>query len=358
MIEARSRKDRQGRKWTSYRVGVRDAAGVKRWVTLPRGTTKAHAAAVEAQMKLSKHGDWLLQLLGTDDIEIADFVEGVWWTDYAERELAASTLSTYSVIWNRHLCPTIGAERLASFTSPMAATMRDQLLEAGVGTATVRKAMAMMQGVYTFAIEKGRAQFNPWVGVRKPRVARKRVIVPVDAVQVRKLVKAAEARGWHTDAMLIALLADIGARPGELLHAPWAHVKGRVLSIEATKTGTTRAATMSQAIANRLREYRLAAGRPAPETPIFARADGGFMRDHDYRNWRRRHFKDIVKDAGLEQTVKEPYDLRHHAASRYIADDMDVREVASQLGSSSETIWRNYVHLFKARDTGEQEETA
>lgn len=90
---------------------------------------------------------------------------------------------------------------------------------------------------------------------------------------------------------------------------------------------------------------------------LFVRSDGEPFTDTDYRNWRKRQFRDAAGAAGLldwDEDAKEwvgdfrPYDLRHPAASLKIRAAEPLAEIAADLGHSVETLIRTYTHEIEA----------
>jgi len=111
-----------------------------------------------------------------------------------------------------------------------------------------------------------------------------------------------------------------------------------------TKTGQERYADLPGPVAQDLRQWRIALGRPSGL--IWPRQrDGLAWRQADWNNWRRRWFDRAKLVAGLESFVA--YHLRHTAASLLIAAGRPVTEVANQLGHSPEVSARTYQHLIE-----------
>jgi integrase len=98
-------------------------------------------------------------------------------------------------------------------------------------------------------------------------------------------------------------------------------------------------------LAKGLAEWRLACGRPAGGELVFARADGGPWRDHDWRNWRRRVYQPVARAVGLSSP--RPYDLRGSFVSLLIQEGRTVVDVAAQAGHTAETCLRHYARLFR-----------
>ena len=93
-------------------------------------------------------------------------------------------------------------------------------------------------------------------------------------------------------------------------------------------------------------QYLLAAraGVPPEVKLLFPRADGRPWRDYDYRNWRKRHFKQAVAIAGLP--ITRPDDVRHACASLLIDAGWPLNQIANHLGDSVATLSTNYAHLI------------
>jgi hypothetical protein len=95
-----------------------------------------------------------------------------------------------------------------------------------------------------------------------------------------------------------------------------------------------------------LAEWRLASGRPPPDAFLFpGAAPDRPWRDHDYRNWRKRHFRSAAQAAGLPNA--RPYDLRHSFASLMLHEGrVGVVDLASQLGHSPTMTLNTYGHVI------------
>ncbi len=75
---------------------------------------------------------------------------------------------------------------------------------------------------------------------------------------------------------------------------------------------------------------------------VFAAEKGGPI---EHRNFVKRHFKKVLKEAGLPATVRL-YDLRHTAATLLIAEGEDARTVADRLGHAQVSLTLGtYTHV-------------
>ena len=150
---------------------------------------------------------------------------GSWWRDYASRNLERSTLKVYVSLWNCHALTRLGHLEVRRITPRVIAGFRADLEDAGVGPSSIRKTMAMLQGVFARAIELDRVRFNPLTPVRKPRAARKRAIAALAPVAVERIRALLRGDGRHAEATLVSVLAYAGLRPQEALALEWRHVR-------------------------------------------------------------------------------------------------------------------------------------
>src|SRR5581483_11518769 len=91
---------------------------------------------------------------------VAGFVER-WWREYAVVELEAATIAHYGRIWERHLRHRIGGYALRDVTPSVVAGLKAELFAGGVGTPTVRKALALLSGLFRCAVLWDRVDRNP-----------------------------------------------------------------------------------------------------------------------------------------------------------------------------------------------------
>ena len=79
---------------------------------------------------------------------LAEFVEDDWWPRHAAPNLKASTKDRYLENWGTHVLPGLGAYELRQITPMLVEEFRDQLERRGVGAATRRKALMLLQGMW------------------------------------------------------------------------------------------------------------------------------------------------------------------------------------------------------------------
>jgi integrase len=207
------------------------------------------------------------------------------------------------------------------------------------------------------AVILGDVDANPVTAVRKPAARRRRRVIALTVEQVEALLGHLRDDAGADAAMLAELIAYSGARPQDALAVPHRHV-GRSTIVYAdknvdgdvvpgSKTGLEkiRSVRLLRNLRADLLAHRMAAGNPAGAALIVARADGGPWREHDYRNWYRRHFRPAAVAAGVPHAV--PYDLRHTCASLRLAEQrLSLQELAEEMGHGVQVLAETYAHVI------------
>jgi integrase len=320
---------------------------------------KRDAEAFDAQVKRQKRiGE--LELVDAGRQTLAEFVEE-WWRLYAAPNLAPATLELYAMLWDKHVLPRLGGLQLRELTAERIEAFRVELVAAGTGEVSIRKALVLLQGVLQRAVEWRRIPHNPARLVSRPPAARRRAVRPLPPETVERMRVWLLERGRHRDAVLVSVLAYAGLRPGEALALTWGHVRERTLLIEralshgeirSTKTGQTRTVRVLGPLASDLAEWRLVCRRPSADALVFPAHDGGPWSRADWGNWRNRVFGPAARAAGLAKS--RPYDLRHSFCSLLIHEGGTVVEVARQLGHSPLMALNTYGHVFDELRDGER----
>lgn len=346
MIEPRERRRRDGTPYLVYRVRFWDADGQGRNRTFD---TLADAETFEAKLKLMKRAGELHKLDAGRET-LASFVDE-WWETYAAVNLASSTLTRYAEVWNKHMLNRLGGIRLRDLSPRVITGFRVDLERDGVGEATVRKALTMLQGILSRAVEWERISANPAAAVRKPPSRREREIVALPPKRIEALRGHLLDDGRLTDATLVSVLAYGGLRPwSEAVCLTWSTVRERTIRVYAPKTRRQRSVKMLAALQQDLLEWRLACGRPSPSTLVFPRPSGRAWTPEDVRNWRRRIWKPALDACGLPESLV-PYDLRHSFASLLLHENrLSVVEIANQLGHAATMTVDTYGHVLDELD--------
>lgn len=322
--------------------------------------SKRDAEAFDTEVKRRKRmGDLAHLDAGRQTVE--QFASGDWWQLHAKVNLTEATRRTYATIFDVHLLPRVGPMRLRDVTPEVVARLRADLAASGVGDSAARKALFLLQGIFTCAVAWGHVRTNPVAAVRKPSGRRKRAVIVLSPSTVEAMRADLRREGRLRDAALIAVLAYSGVRPGEALALRWGDVRERVLRIEratadgavkGTKTGTARTVRLLTPLAADLRELRLAEGRPSDDALVFPAPHGGLWRGHDWKNWHRRVYAPASERAGAAGT--RPYDLRHSFCSLLIHEGLSVVEVARQAGHQPSMTLDTYGHVIAELEGGER----
>src|SRR5439155_10577308 len=114
---------------------------------------------------------------------------GAEWWERAERELAPATLRGYKGVLRRHILPCLRTVRLANLNPPAVARFQSDLRRTGVGTPTIRLAMAVLSAICRDAVERGEMYANPVRAIKKPSAPRARNVVCLPPVKVEALRK-------------------------------------------------------------------------------------------------------------------------------------------------------------------------
>lgn len=310
---------------------------------------KRDAEAWEAKTKLAKRAGLLDSLdAGTETFE-AFYAD--WWVLYAERQLAPRTRDYYSRTVKKYILPVFGKQQLRQINALDVQKFAHEMEVNGAGRETVRKSLAILQGIFRRACEWGRMPANPVQYTSKPKAQRKasiRVFSPADVESILGRVDLSPAYGT-----LIRLIAYAGLRPAEALALDWADIRsGHLLIFRSnvrgayapTKTGSRRRVNLLRPLEADLRKYRLARGRPetGPVVGGGRASSTGLWTDSQYRNFRRRVWRDLPGVGGARL-----YDLRHSFASLLFAEHANPVYVAEQLGHSPAVLLSTYLHVIE-----------
>jgi integrase len=318
---------------------------------------KSDAVLFDGELRRKRRLGELAQLdAGTETLDA--YVAGTWAPTYVAL-LAPKTRELYTMLYDRHIAPTLGGVPLRELTPETIGRWQADRLAAGAGRVSVARALTLLGGIVQRAMESGRVQANPARLVRKAKTPRRAETRPLAPATIEGMRAACDAR----DAALLSVLAYAGLRPGEALALRWGDVRDRTLLVQravslgaekATKTGAHRTVRLLSPLATDLKEWRMRAGRPADRALVFPARDGGLWSDEAYRSWRRRAFARALTAAGVEHA--RPYDLRHSFASLLLHEGRSVIYVARQLGHGAQLTLSIYGHVIDELDDRPQQD--
>jgi integrase len=309
------------------------------------------AVLYDAEVKRRKQlGD--LHTLTASRQTLAAFAQE-WFQLYAIPNLAQATQRSYACLWDAHVLDRLGGYQLRQLTPEIITRFRYDLENAGVGPASIRRTLVLLQGMLERAVEWQRLTTNPAKRVKKPPQTRKQAIRPLAPSTVETMRSHLLGKKRLRDATLISVLAYAGLRPGEALALTWNHIRNNTILVEQavsyaqlkpTKTGQHRSVQLLAPLAHDLNQWRLATGQPHGDTLVFPGRNGQPLSDGAWRAWRRKTFNPTATKAGAPDAT--PYHLRHSYISLLIHEGKTVVEVARQAGHSPTICLSTYAHII------------
>ncbi|MGH2913530.1 MAG: tyrosine-type recombinase/integrase [Solirubrobacteraceae bacterium] len=353
-------------------------------------TLKRDAEAFERDVKRRRQlGPLALSQLTGRPPTLGEWMAERWVPEHAAG-LEQSTRTRYVEVYRLHIGPWLDAVALNELGVARLRGWQADRLRAGVGAGTIMKARTLLSSVLRHAAESEVIAGNPMTLVRAPRPPQRDAVVPLAPATVEAIRAAIAAPGkvavpagsrsgrprrayereGHRgpqagirDAALVAVLAYAGLRPGEARGLRWGDVRERTILVQRaadldgtakqTKNRASRSVRLLAPLAQDLKAWRLASGRPADSAPVFGRDDGEMWTKEDWGNWRSRQWADASRAAGLQATPR-PYDLRHSFASLLLAEGRAIHYVAAQLGHSPALTLSTYGHLFAEYEDAER----
>ncbi|HET7322603.1 MAG TPA: site-specific integrase [Longimicrobiaceae bacterium] len=325
---------------------------------------------------------------------LADYLKE-WLRDVAHLNITERTLEDYTDIVHRHIIPGLGAHPLGRVTRQLVQRFISDLVReevevkaktkrvkggktgrkggkdregAGEGTAaqeacgghetrrrfsarTVRYVHSVLHNALEHAVEISLIPTNPAKKVKLPKKEGSDAN-PLSDVEAKAFLEAAEGTRWFC---LWLVQVTTGLRPGEALGLKWVDVdldtgkihvqralvrkKDGTWSIDPPKTDRARrtVALPAETVKVLRRQHaaqaseKLKAGDEYEDYGlVFANRTGGPL---DHRVVTRRHFKPLLKKAGLP--LIRPYDLRHTHATLLLKAGVNPKIVSERLGHSS-----------------------
>jgi integrase len=247
----------------------------------------------------------------------------------------AKTLDERSVCGDRFILPALGGVRLRELTRRDIREWRMDLLNVTT-VKQANRAVRVLSAALSAAVEDELVGVNVCLKLR-PLEAEDPEHRPAELWEVEGIRAAMTSA---RDRLAVSLMAYGGLRPGEMRSLRWDDVMEATIVVRrgerrsgSTKTG--RKGTRSIPIIGPIREDLEELGRGV-----------GLVcapRIHE-NNWRNREWRTAK---GLVGSTATPYNLRHTAASLWIAEGLTVLQVAERLGHSTPALTMStYGHLF------------
>jgi integrase len=320
------------------------APGVRRWLSV-YGQSRADVERKLADVMAAK-GKGITPPRGS--LTVAQYLTA--WLRQVEPDLKPSTMARYRGLIQQHIVPRIGAERLMRLTPAHVNAMTAAMIAAGQNAHSANRARGVLRTGLNAAVRQGVLVRNV-AALADPRRVEDRVVEPMRPEEAHMIIGAFEGHPLHA---LVAAALWTGLRMGELLALTWDHVDldrgellvtrslgriDRVTHMWTTKTkGSARAVPIAEPLRDllaahklRQREARLAAEdwdeswgdlvfcTPSGDPLKAGTVSGAFRERLQATRLRRRRF----------------HDLRHGAATLWLAAGVDLKTVSALLGHST-----------------------
>jgi integrase len=281
-------------------------------------------------------------------VKVAEVAER-WYATTAT--LKPSSRLSYRRLLDVHVLPRWrGVELRHVTTSGIAAWSAD--LAARRSASTTRKALIVLGQVLDMAVADRLIALNPARSsvVRVPPNTRREM----RALTSAELEQLADAMPSERDRVLVLVLGWTGVRFGEAIalergdvdtlrrrvrvSRAVAEVAGKTI-VGTPKTHQARTVAMPPSVADVVGGYM----GTLKGSLMFPNRDGGYMRP----TWKRRIFDPAAAAANLTPPTLRVHDLRHTAASLWIASGASVKVIQQQLGHKTASMTLDvYSHLF------------
>lgn len=371
MTEAHATRVKQGRRLRGEgSIFKRSSDG--RWVgklTHPRTGKRVvvygHTAA-EARRKLQSAHEKVRkgQSPIPDRTKLSVFLDK-WLEDTVQDKVAPATYQSYEELVRLHIAPELGGTALGDLQPLDVQEWMKRERDSGLSARRVQYAHAVLRAALGQAQDWGMIDQNVAKRARPPRVSTPKVH-PYDADEARTLLSAVRE---HRLGALFTVAISTGLRQGEILGLRWddldleagqLHVRHTLHWINGKRDWTLaepktdRSArtldlptvTLVSLEAHRIRQV------------VEQRIAGMLWQDHDFvfttptgrplEGANVTHtFHRILKSAGLRR--QRFHDLRHTAASLWLSQGLQLREIMEALGHSQISLTANlYTHLQPA----------
>jgi len=279
--------------------------------------------------------------------------------DYLDRWLSVSaaprlrerTLRDYRSLLARYVRPVLGHKMLPAVMPLDIQDLYTSMLESGLSPRTVRYTHAVLSSALKQAVKWQLLPRNAAEYVDLPRQKRTEMHA-MSRDDVARFLAAAKDDRWSS---LFLVAVTTGMRPGEYMGLQWKdinlddgmiHISRSLVRnksewrFDEPKTAKSRRTVkLAPTVVKSLRAHRskqaaerLRAGIRYQDYDLVFATDTG--QPLESRNLIKRHFKPVLKQAGLRETIRL-YDLRHTCATLLLAAGEHPKIVSEMLGHAS-----------------------
>jgi integrase len=328
---------------------------------------KEAAKAFEAKKKAELKSGVVLHHSKTTVDEYLDR----WLEIAAKPRLRERTFEDYKQYLRRYIVPEVGKVMLSKLRPLDIQSVYSKMLDRNLSPRTVRFAHSILSSALKQAVKWQLIPSNPASMVDLPKSQRKEMqtLTPDQALNFLGLAKQSK---WSA---IFMIAIETGLRPEEYLGLKWKDInlengitvvrralvwrrKGGGWTLEDPKTSSSRRnVPLSQSLVAELKRHRkiqlaerLKLGEAYQNHDfVFATQTGSPLHPS---NLMRRHFKPLLKQAGLPENIR-PYDLRHTCATLLLSDGEHPKVVSERLGHSTVVLTLDtYSHVLPSMQRG------
>jgi len=331
-----------------YIIDFYDTYGKRRWITMPKGTTKK-----KAREKLREVEDQLRRGIYLPDKKIPTFNQVAKdWVEFKKPNLRHSTWSVYEGHTRNHF-DDFNPLRINRIKTAQVEKWITKRHNEGMNIGTLRKILITLGQIMAYAVRHGYTDHNPVIAAERPRrngenqEKKIRVLTPPE---INAFLNAETDNKYRT---LFMLAIMSGARQGELLGLKWSDIDWENFQIHIQRTfnnggwyrpkssKSDRNTDLGPTMMTELKKWKLACLKCELDL-VFPNDAGGVI---DNSSMLRRHFHPALKKAGLPRI--RYHDLRHTYASLLIEQGENIKYIQTQLGHASPSITMDvYAHLM------------
>lgn len=291
-----------------------------------------------------------------------------WLRDCARPRMKPSTFDMATDHLKRYVKPDLGHIPIEKLSPIDVQACYTRLTDRGLSPGTVRRVHAILGSALNQAVRWGLIPRNP--------AGTKLVTLPPKPKQDMKTMGPEDVARFREAAMgdkhwpLWAFMLTTGVRPGEALALKWSDLDidlgtatiqrsltwrtGGGFEFTTTKTDRIRVLPIPASLITVLKLHRVAQAKerlavgPAWQNHdlVFASEEGT---PHRRNNLNRRHFRPVLKAAGLPEDLRL-YGLRHSCATILLAQGHGIKVVAERLGHANASMTLNvYAHALPSQ---------
>ena len=298
-----------------------------------------------------------------------------WLKGAAQPRLRDNTYREYEGLLNRYVIPKLGDKRLCDVRPLDVQALYASMSEQGLSPRTVRFTHSVLSSAFKQAVRWRMLAHNPCNSAELPRKVSQEMQALTPAEAACFLAEASRDR-WGA---LFIIALSTGLRPSEYFGLKWSDIdmERGLLTVQRSiiwrsyKSGdwyfgepktprSSRRIPLSASVIRALVEHRrhqaeerLKVGAKYQNLDlVFATSEGQPL---IRLNVIQKHFKPILKRAGLSETLRL-YDLRHSCATLLLAANENPKVVSERLGHASITLTMDtYSHVLPDMQQGASE---